>query len=82
MEYVPSRSLQQLATEYGPLAPADVARIGLDLLAALRAANAAGLLHRDVKPADVLLAEDGRVVLTDFVILANLSANTTPAILA
>ncbi|WP_407938818.1 protein kinase domain-containing protein [Micromonospora rubida] len=66
MEYVPSRSLQAVLTENGPLAPAQVARIGLALLAALRAAHRAELLHRDVKPANVLLANDGRVVLTDF----------------
>src|SRR4051812_12948404 len=66
MEFVPSRSLQQVLAEDGPLAPAEAARIGLAVLAALRAAHRAGLLHRDVKPANVLLAEDGRVVLTDF----------------
>jgi tRNA A-37 threonylcarbamoyl transferase component Bud32 len=66
MEFVASRSLQQVLVEDGPLAPAQAARIGLAVLAALRAAHRAGLLHRDVKPANVLLAEDGRVVLTDF----------------
>ncbi|MFE7873471.1 serine/threonine-protein kinase [Micromonospora humida] len=66
MEYVPSRSLQQLLTEEGPLPPHRVARIGLAVLAALRAAHAAGVLHRDVKPHNVLVADDGRVVLTDF----------------
>ncbi|WKU07328.1 serine/threonine-protein kinase [Micromonospora sp. HUAS LYJ1] len=66
MEYVPSRSLQQLLTTEGPLDPHRVARIGLAVLAALRAAHAAGVLHRDVKPHNVLVADDGRVVLTDF----------------
>ncbi|MEV4728230.1 serine/threonine-protein kinase, partial [Micromonospora humida] len=66
MEYVPSRSLQQLLTEEGPLPPHRVAGIGLAVLAALRAAHAAGVLHRDVKPHNVLVADDGRVVLTDF----------------
>ncbi|MGW0436594.1 protein kinase domain-containing protein [Micromonospora sp. NPDC003197] len=66
MEFVPSRSLQAVLTENGPLPPAEVAKIGLAVLAALRAAHRAGLLHRDVKPGNVLLANDGRVVLTDF----------------
>jgi tRNA A-37 threonylcarbamoyl transferase component Bud32 len=66
MEYVPSRSLMQVVHEDGPLSPQQAARIGLRMLAALRAAHAAGVLHRDVKPANVLLADDGRVVLTDF----------------
>ncbi|GGN22032.1 putative Ser/Thr protein kinase [Actinoplanes campanulatus] len=66
MEYVPSRSLHQVVRDDGPLAPREAARIGLGMLAALRAAHAAGVLHRDVKPDNVLLAADGRVVLTDF----------------
>jgi hypothetical protein len=66
MEYVPSRSLQQVLTEDGPLPAARVADIGLGVLAALRASHAAGMLHRDVKPANVLLGAGGRVVLTDF----------------
>ncbi|WP_432705241.1 serine/threonine-protein kinase [Actinoplanes regularis] len=70
MEYVPSRSLRQVIAEDGPLDAYRVARIGLDLLAALRAAHRAGVQHRDVKPANVLLAHDGRVLLTDFGIAA------------
>ncbi|GID17655.1 hypothetical protein Aab01nite_12450 [Paractinoplanes abujensis] len=66
MEYVPSRSLQDVLRADGPIDPRRAARIGLDLLAALRAAHAAGVDHRDVKPANVLLADDGRVLLTDF----------------
>ncbi|MEU1605170.1 protein kinase [Micromonospora matsumotoense] len=66
MEYVPSRSVQQLLGAEGPLDPQRVAGIGLAVLAALRAAHAAGVLHRDVKPHNVLVADDGRVVLTDF----------------
>lgn len=66
MELVPSRSLQQVLEAEGAM-PADrAARIGLGILGALRAAHRAGVLHRDVKPANVLLADDGRVVLTDF----------------
>ncbi|WP_346533186.1 serine/threonine-protein kinase [Micromonospora sp. DPT] len=66
MEYVPSRSVQQILTTDGPLEPGRVAGIGLAVLAALRAAHAAGVLHRDVKPPNVLVADDGRVMLTDF----------------
>ena len=70
MEYVPSRSLRQVIAEDGPLDPYRAARIGLDLLAALRAAHRGGVQHQDVKPANVLLADDGRVLLTDFGIAA------------
>ncbi|WP_232521571.1 serine/threonine-protein kinase [Micromonospora phaseoli] len=66
MEYVPSRTLQDVLDDDGPLPPRDAARIGLALLDALRAAHHAGVLHRDVKPANVLVADDGRVLLTDF----------------
>ncbi|MEV4351176.1 protein kinase [Actinoplanes sp. NPDC049596] len=66
MEYVPSRSLQAVLNADGPLDPRRTARIGLELIAALKAAHKAGVDHRDVKPANVLLADDGRVLLTDF----------------
>ena len=66
MEYVPSRSLQQVIDESGPLPPARVAAIGLAVLDALLAVRRAGLLHLDVKPSNVLIAHDGRVMLTDF----------------
>jgi eukaryotic-like serine/threonine-protein kinase len=66
MEHVESRSLEAVIREDGPLPHREVARIGLGVLAALRAAHTAGVLHRDVKPHNVLLATDGRVVLTDF----------------
>jgi hypothetical protein len=66
MEHVPSRSLQQVLDSGGPLRHREAARIGLGLVRALRAAHGAGVLHRDVKPPNVLLAEDGRVVLSDF----------------
>ncbi|MBB5480433.1 hypothetical protein HNR20_004938 [Micromonospora parathelypteridis] len=66
MELVPSRSLHQVLEAEGPMSAARAAHIGLGVLGALRAAHQAGVLHRDVKPANVLLADDGRVVLTDF----------------
>ncbi|MFI5893979.1 serine/threonine-protein kinase [Actinoplanes sp. NPDC051513] len=70
MEYVPSRSLQEVLDAEGPLPPRRVAEIGLAVLEALTTAHAAGVRHRDVKPANVLLATDGRVVLTDFGVAA------------
>jgi eukaryotic-like serine/threonine-protein kinase len=71
MEYVPSRSLSDVLREDGPLTPGAAARTGAAMASALRAAHAAGVLHRDVKPANVLLSEDGeRIVLTDFGIAA------------
>jgi eukaryotic-like serine/threonine-protein kinase len=66
MEYIKSRSLQEIIREDGPLSPRRTASIGLALLDALWAAHKAGIVHRDVKPANVLLTADGRVVLTDF----------------
>ncbi|MBC7274294.1 MAG: serine/threonine protein kinase [Streptomyces sp.] len=66
MELVRGISLAELLEAEGPLSPRRAAHIGAEVLAALRAAHEAGVLHRDVKPANVLMANDGRVVLTDF----------------
>ncbi|NUR28768.1 MAG: serine/threonine protein kinase, partial [Catenulispora sp.] len=66
MELLDARSLADLVIEGGPLAPRTVAKIGVALLGALEVAHAAGVLHRDVKPANVLICADGRCVLTDF----------------
>ncbi len=66
MEYVPSRSLQDVLDTDGPVPPHRAAEIGLEVLRALQAAHQSGVVHRDVKPGNVLLGEDGRVVLTDF----------------
>jgi eukaryotic-like serine/threonine-protein kinase len=66
MEHVAARSLQEIVEDQGPLPPPVVARIGLDVLAALEAAHSEGIVHRDVKPANVLVSDDGRARLTDF----------------
>ncbi|MFD5120834.1 serine/threonine-protein kinase [Streptomyces sp. NPDC058385] len=66
MELVEGPSLADAVKESGRILPREAARIGLWTLRALRAAHAAGVLHRDVKPGNVLLARDGRVLLTDF----------------
>ncbi|MFC5672488.1 serine/threonine-protein kinase [Streptomyces incanus] len=66
MELVRGLSLAEVLDAEGPLEPQRAARIGAEVLAALRAAHGAGVLHRDVKPANVLIANDGRIVLTDF----------------
>lgn len=66
MELLDARSLADIVIEDGPLAPRAVAKIGIALLGALEVAHANGVLHRDVKPANVLICSDGRCVLTDF----------------
>ncbi|WP_153813424.1 serine/threonine-protein kinase [Streptomyces sp. SUK 48] len=65
MELVHGRTLGEVLDE-GTLDPREAARIGLEVLGALEAAHAAGVLHRDVKPDNVLLGRHDRVVLTDF----------------
>jgi serine/threonine protein kinase len=66
MEYLPSRSLATAIAEAGTLPPDEVAAIGAQVAAALAAAHAAGIVHRDITPGNILLGEDGSVKLTDF----------------
>jgi hypothetical protein len=66
MELVSGTTLTERLRERGALPDSEVARIGLALLDALDAAHAAGVLHRDVKPSNVLIGYDGRIALTDF----------------
>ncbi|WP_406104604.1 serine/threonine protein kinase [Streptomyces sp. NBC_01003] len=65
MEFVQGRTLGD-ALQEGTLSAREAARIGLEVLGALEAAHAAGVLHRDVKPDNVMLGRHDRVVLTDF----------------
>jgi hypothetical protein len=66
MELVQARSLDRVIAEDGPLRPPQAAQVGQQLLSALECAHAAGVLHRDVKPGNVLVAADNAVKLTDF----------------
>ncbi len=66
MEYLPSRSLAGVLATDPQLPPAEVAAIGRQVADGLAAAHSAGVVHRDVKPGNVLIADDGLVKLTDF----------------
>ncbi|AKZ57633.1 Serine/threonine protein kinase [Streptomyces ambofaciens ATCC 23877] len=66
MELVEGKSLAEAIREDGLLEPRRAAEVGLAVLDVLRSAHREGILHRDVKPSNVLISEDGRVVLTDF----------------
>ena len=66
MEYLPSRSLATVLSIKGVLLPDTVARIGSQIASALAAAHKAGIIHRDIKPGNILLADDGTAKITDF----------------
>ncbi len=66
MELLEGRSLRDVLVSDGPRSPRQAAEIGLAVLAALRTAHRDGLIHGDVKPSNIMLEPDGRVVLTDF----------------
>ena len=66
MQLVIAQSLDQVLATSGPLSPRRAAEVGRQLLSALSVAHAAGVMHRDVKPSNVLLGRDDRAVLTDF----------------
>lgn len=66
MEYVDGRSLREILNEHGPLNAHDAAEIGAEIASALASANAKGVVHRDVKPGNVLITANGMVKVTDF----------------
>ncbi|MCX5399195.1 serine/threonine-protein kinase [Streptomyces sp. NBC_00102] len=66
MELVEGKSLAEVIREDGTLTPRRAAEVGLAILDVLRSAHREGILHRDVKPSNVLISQEGRVVLTDF----------------
>jgi eukaryotic-like serine/threonine-protein kinase len=77
MEHVDGPSLRQVLRDYGQLEPTVVAAIGEQVAAALGEAHEHGLVHRDVKPANILIASDGTVKVTDFGIAKALDADAT-----
>ena len=76
MELVNAPNLAELVAQSGPLAPSEVARIGLEVLEVLVAAHERGIVHRDVKPANVMVSDSGRVRLGDFGVAAILDDPT------
>ena len=76
MEYVPGLTLRDLIRKDAPMAPAKALALIEPVLAALAAAHRAGMIHRDVKPENVLLADDGRVKVADFGLARAVNAET------
>jgi hypothetical protein len=66
MEYLPSRSLSAVLAERGTMPPQETARVLAQAAMALDAAHAAGIVHRDIKPGNILIGNDGTVKITDF----------------
>ena len=66
MEYVAGQTLKQIVREHGPLAPAQAADLTVQILRAARFAHRRGVIHRDLKPHNVIVDEEGRAKVTDF----------------
>jgi eukaryotic-like serine/threonine-protein kinase len=66
MQFIPSITLAAVLEEVGPLEPEEAAQVGAQVASALAAAHAVGIVHRDVKPGNVLIAEDGTALISDF----------------
>lgn len=81
MEYVPGRTLRALLDDQGQLSPRQALALLDPVIEGLAAAHAAGLIHRDVKPENVLLAADGRIKIADFGLARAVTANTSTATL-
>ncbi len=76
MEYIPGHTLRDVIRKEAPMAPAKALTLIEPILSALGAAHQAGLIHRDVKPENVLIADDGRVKVADFGLARAISAET------
>jgi len=76
MEYIPGHTLRDLLRKEAPMSPARALSVLDPVLSALAAAHAAGMIHRDVKPENVLLADDGRIKVADFGLARAVSAET------